>query len=403
MKLLILSQYFWPEEFRINDLAEELLKRGHDVTVLTGKPNYPGGKIFKGYKFWGIKKENYKGVNIIRVPLIPRKDGKKINLILNYISYVFFSCCYVLFNRTKYDASLTFATSPITQVFAGILHRKLYGSRTYIWVQDLWPESVVAVGEIKKGTAYNILNSMVKWIYKRCDKILVQSEGFYDSIIDKGVSPNVIEYIPNWAEDLYSSSALPDTKKYSEIIPKGFIVMFAGNIGEAQDFDSIISAAILVKERNRNIKWVIIGDGRKRKEIEEKINIYSLEDVFFLLGRYPSTEMPHFFIHADAMLISLKKEDIFSMTIPSKLQAYMAASKPVMSMLDGIANDVIRKSECGFIANAGDYHSLVNNVIEASNLPKGKLQEKAQNGKLYYDLIFEKNMIVDKLCDCIDQ
>lgn len=235
MKILLVSQYFWPETFRVNDLAQELVLRGNKVTVLTGKPNYPQGAIYKGYSFWGYKKEYYKGIELIRVPLIPRGKGSGLRLALNYLSFVLFSCLYILFHKRKFDVSLTFAISPITQVYAALLHKKLFGSRAYLWVQDLWPESVSAAGKMNSGLVYRMLTKMVQSIYQKVDGICIQSEAFSQSILQKGDYKHKISYIPNWAEDLFTDDSLINKEHFKSLIPDGFVVMFAGNIGEAQD------------------------------------------------------------------------------------------------------------------------------------------------------------------------
>lgn len=396
MHILLVSQYFWPEAFRINDLAESLLKYGHKVTVLTGKPNYPQGKIYKGYSFWGYKKENHNGIEVIRVPLIPRGNGSGFKLVLNYLSYVFFSCVYILFHRRKYDVSLTFAISPITQVYAALLHKKLYKSKAILWVQDLWPESVTAAGKMSSRFIYRQLLKMVQSIYHKVDHICIQSEAFSTSISQKGVDSSKISYIPNWAEDLFTERKPVDKIKYKSLIPEGFIVMFAGNIGEAQDFDSIINAAIKTKD-NSLIKWVIIGDGRKKKEIEKQIQEKRLTENVYLLGRYPVEDMPHLFIHADVMLVSLKDEEIFSLTIPSKIQSYMAFGKPIVSMINGIGNQIIEEANCGYTASAGNYNQLANNVLTAYSTDKKELEDKGKNGILYYEKNFSKSQIITHL------
>lgn len=396
MHILLVSQYFWPETFRINDLAISLLERGNEVTVLTGKPNYPQGKIYNGYSFWGYTKENYKGINIIRVPLAPRVNGSGKYLALNYVSFVFFSCIYILFHRKKYDVSLTFALSPITSVYPAILHKVLYKTKTTMWVQDLWPESVSAAGKMSNKFIMNLLNSMVRNIYRNTDEIFIQSEAFEQSIKSKGVSPTKLHYIPNWAEDLFTDKRQINETKYKGIIPKGFIVMFAGNIGEAQDFDSIIKAAIQTKD-NVEIKWVIIGDGRKKKEVEKIIKEKGLTETVFLLGRYPVEEMPNLFTHADLMLVSLKDEEIFSLTIPSKIQSYMAFGKPIVSMLNGIGNKIIKEADCGYNATAGNYKKLADNVILAANTDRKILESKGNNGMQFYKENFSKEKVIDNL------
>ncbi len=396
MNILLISQYFWPESFRINDLATSLVKRGHDVTVLTGKPNYPQGKIYNGYSFWGYKKEVYHGVKVIRVPLIPRGNSSGLRLALNYFSFVFFACLYILFHRKKYDASLTFAISPITQVYPALLHKWLYKSKCLLWVQDLWPESVSAAGKMDSSMVHNILTKMVKNIYKKVDVICTQSEAFIESIQEKIDNNSKISYIPNWAEDIFLDETLVDRGKYEQIIPNGFVVMFAGNIGESQDFSNIIKAAKETQDYPE-IKWVIIGDGRKKNDVEKEVKQNGLLDTFFLLGRYPVDEMPSFFVHADLMLVSLKDEYIFSLTIPSKIQSYMAFGKPIVSMINGIGNNIVKNADCGFFGPACDYEKLADNVIQAYKTPKEELIQKGINGKSFYNKAFAKEGILQKL------
>lgn len=396
MRILIVSQYFWPETFRINDLVKELVERGHNVSVLTGKPNYPQGKIYKGYGFFSHNRDEYFGAKIYRVPLIPRGKGTGMQLVFNYLSYVVSASTFVAFNRKKFDVSLTFAISPITQMYPALLHKKLYGSRAYLWVQDLWPESVAAAGKMDSSSILKGLTKMVRSIYKKSDGVLVQSEAFIPSVLQKGVLPDKVHYIPNWAEDIFTKTVEKNSNKYWEIIPKGFVVMFAGNMGEAQDFDSIVNAA----ERTRHIhdiKWVIVGDGRKREWVETEIKKRNLSDTFFLLGRYPLEEMPYFFSLADIMLLTLKDEHIFSLTIPSKVQSYLAFGKPIASMINGIGNKVINDANCGYTANAGDEVTLAENIIKAYNAPEETLVELGLNGRAYYMKEFDKGAIIDKL------
>ncbi len=396
MRILIVSQYFWPETFRINDLVKELVERGHDVCVLTGKPNYPQGRIYKGYSFYFHNRDEYFGAKVYRVPLIPRGKGTGLQLVFNYLSYVLSACTFVVFNRKKFDVSLTFAISPITQMYPALLHKKLYGSRAHLWVQDLWPESVKAAGKMNSSEILKGLTKMVRSIYKKSDGVLVQSEAFIPSVLQKGILPDKIHYIPNWAEDIFTNPVEENTNKYREIIPKGFIVMFAGNMGEAQDFESIVNTTEKTKHIH-DIKWVIVGDGRKREWVETEIKKRNLSDTFFLLGKFPVEEMPYFFSLADIMLLTLKDEEIFSLTIPSKVQSYLAFGKPIASMINGISNNIINNANCGFTANAGDSDTLAENIIKAYHAPKETLKELGLNGKAYYAKEFDKGAIIDKL------
>lgn len=396
MNILLVSQYFWPETFRINDLAEELLRRGNKVTVLTGKPNYPQGYIYEGYNFWGCRKENYEGIEVIRVPLLPRGKGSGTRLALNYISFVFFSCLYILCHRQKFDVSLTFAISPITQVYAALLHKRILGSRAFLWVQDLWPESVIAAGKVNSGFLYWVLTRMVKNIYSTVDGICIQSKAFEQSILAKGNYKHKISYIPNWAEDLFLDHSVVNMERFQSLFPPGFIVMFAGNIGESQDFESILQAAVYLKKRS-DIKWLIVGDGRKKKYVEKQVRELGLCDSVFLLGRYSLKDMPDLFAHADVMLVSLKEQDIFSLTIPSKIQSYMAFGKPVVSMINGIGNEIIKEAQCGCTATSGDFKTLAENIVSMSRMDKNILIEMGNRGYEYYQKHFSKKHITDCL------
>lgn len=398
MKIVVVSQCFYPEEFKINDLVEEWVKQGNRVTVLTGKPNYPHGTFYSGYKFSGIQKEKYKGADVIRVPLIRRGSGGSIRLSLNYLSFIIFGCWYVLFHKLDADAIFCFGLSPITQAYPALLLKKLNHSKASIWVQDLWPESVAAVGAVKReGVIWKALSQMVISIYKRCDTIFVQSSAFKTSICKKGDFERKIIYAPNWAEDLYVKNVI-DVEKFKALIPPGFVVMFAGNVGAAQNFDSIIKAAELTKSIS-DIKWVIVGDGRTQKETEKEVLRRGLDTTIKFLGRFKSIEMPNFFVHADVMLVSLKQEDIFALTIPSKIQTYMASGKPIVSMLDGAGNEIIESANCGLTAAAGDYKTLADNVIRLYKTPKADLKSMGVNAKSYYHQHFEKSRVIETIVE----
>lgn len=394
MRVLVISQYFYPEEFKINDLVEELVARGHEVTVLTGKPNYPKGEYYSGYKFWGKNIESYKGATVIRVPLIKRGRAGSINLIFNYLSYVIYAGMYVLSHKMTFNSIFCFETSPITQAFPAIWAKKKSKAKLSMWVQDLWPESVAAASNIKNTYVTKLIDLMVKRIYDKCDILFVQSNAFSTSILEKGDFREKIVYAPNWAEDIFVDTAQIDINKYKDRIPNGFIVMFAGNIGEAQDLDSIIKAAAITS-KNSDIHWVIVGDGRYRNKAQELVIEKGLKDTVHFLGRFPVSDMPSFFCHADAMLLTLKDEYIFSLTIPSKTQAYMAFGKPILTMINGIANDVVKESGCGLVAEAGDYLQLASNVNSLYEISKSSRIEMGRSGQSYYLKNFSKSQVIN--------
>ena len=396
MKILIVSQYFWPETFRINDLAYELYNQGYKIEVLTGKPNYPTGSYYEGYSFFTHNEDDYKGFKIYRVPIISRGNGNGLRLILNYLSFVFNSSLFVLFSRKKYDITFTFAVSPITQAFPALLHKKLYKSSAIIWLQDLWPESITAAGKIKNPYILRQLLRMVQFIYRYSDKILIQSEAFETSVLEKCNVKKKIYYFPYWAEDLFLDNSLIENGKNSIILPNGFKIMFAGNIGESQDFEAIINAAEITKV-NPEIKWIIIGDGRKKIWAETEAKKKNLESTVLFLGRYPIEEMPRFFEQADIMLISLKNEPIFTLTIPSKIQSYMAFGKPILSMMNGIGSQIIDEAKCGYTVSAGDYTNLADKAMIAFAESKESLIIKGNNAKKYYLKNFSKEILLEKL------
>jgi glycosyltransferase involved in cell wall biosynthesis len=297
---------------------------------------------------------------------------------------------------------LTFAISPITQAYPALLHKKLYKSRAFLWLQDLWPESVSTAGKMNNRFVLSLLDKMVSNIYKKADKILVQSKTFIVSIKEKGIQENKIAYIPNWAEDLFLNGSIIDKDRYRNVIPHGFIIMFAGNIGEAQDFESILKAAETTKDI-AGIQWVIIGDGRKKGWVENEIVRLGLQGSVKLMGRYPVEEMPDFFVHADIMLLTLKDEKNFSMTIPSKLQSYMAFGKPIMGMLNGIGRKLILEADCGYTCSAGNCDAFSKNILAALKEDRKILSEKGQNGKRYYEKNFAKDIIIENIINIFQE
>ena len=400
MKVLIISQYFFPEEFKINDLARELVSRGHQVTVLTGKPNYPKGEYFDGYQYDGVVKEDYHGAEVIRVPLRKRGAGGGKNLALNYLSYVINANRYIRNNRMKFDAILVYEISPITQAYPALYCKKKYGGKVLLWVQDLWPESVTAAGGVTNKFVLCVLDRMVKRIYQKCDVLMVQSDGFKESILSKGDFGSKIVYAPNWAEDLYLEKKLVNEEDIKAMIPDGFRVMFAGNVGNAQNVNSIIKAANETRVYPE-IKWIIVGDGRAREKAEDQAKEMGLAETVYFLGRHPMAEMPTFFTFADVMIVSLRDEYIFSLTVPAKTQSYLASGKPVASMLNGEGNRIIEEAQCGLIAPAGDYKKLAENVKAMFKMNRDEREQMGRRGLEYYQNHFDKHTVVDSIVNAM--
>lgn len=396
MKILIVTQYFWPENFRINDLAEDLSKRGHDVTVLTGKPNYPSGRFFPGYGFLKGGKERLNNVDIIRVPLIPRGDASSLRLALNYLSFVCFASLLAPFRCSKdYDVIFTYGPSPITVAIPAIVMRYIKKTPMMFWVQDLWPESLSATGAITSQRVLSGVKWMVRAIYTHCDYVLVQSRAFIEPAIKSGADSETIHYFPNWAEDIYQSPRLISDRLDKIELPNGFIVMFAGNLGAAQSLETIIEAADRL--RDCDIYWVILGDGRRAEWMREQIQERGLNQRVHMLGRKPMESMPHYFAQADALLVTLRSDPIFAATIPGKVQSYLASGRPVIAALDGEGAKIVQESGAGFAVPAGDATKLAEAVACMSKFSKDELRDMGEAATDYYNNNFAKKHLVDQL------
>ena len=395
MNILIVSQYFSPENFRINDLADELNNRGNNITVLTGIPNYPHGKYFNGYGVFKKNKEKINNIKIIRSPIIPRGSGSGIRLALNYLSFVFgaiFSSLQLL--NKKFDIIFVFEPSPITVCLPAIFIKKIKKIPICLWVLDLWPESVASASNIDSKLVPRLLNPLVRYIYNKSDKILVSSKGFIESIKNKGINKNKIIYFPQWAEEIFKP-LIPKHNFLEKIPNNSFKIMFAGNIGEAQDFPSIIKTAKILK--NENIHWIILGSGRKEKWVKNQIIKHRLVNNFHMLGNFPLDRMPEFYAQADSMLFSLKKEYIFSITIPAKVQSYLACGKPILAMIDGEAASVVDESKAGLACESQNPEDFAKNILKFSKLEKNELNKLGNNAINFYNKEFERKMLIDKL------
>lgn len=363
---------------------------------MTGLPNYPDGHIFPEYKKDPRQYSKYKGAEIVRVPLIPRKNSA-IWLLLNYISYFVAACTVGVFKLRgrNFDVIFTCQLSPVTVGFPAVLLRWLKGVPMVFWVLDLWPESLEAVGVVKSASVLNFIGKLTGFIYRRCDLILVQSKKFIPQILKYAKCVKRIEYFPSWSEDIFSENK---EGLASEIIdcPGSFNVMFAGNIGDAQDFPAIIAAAKKLKQHT-HIRWLILGDGRAARWVKDEIIVNNLTDSVFMLGRYPLERMPSFFKHAQVLLVTLRDEPIFSMTIPGKIQSYLAAGVPIVSMLNGEGANVIRSSKAGIACPAGDSESLADAVLFLSKSNKDDLSEMGMLGRRYGLEEFGRIKLMDKL------
>jgi colanic acid biosynthesis glycosyl transferase WcaI len=396
LRILVVSQYFWPENFRINDLVKEWVQRGHQVTVLTGIPNYPAGKVFDAYRKQPSVFSRYEGAKVIRVPILSRGTGG-IRLVLNYLSFV--CSASILGPRRlhgiKADVIFVFEPSPVTVGFPAVLMGKLKKAPVVFWVLDLWPETLAAVGVVRSTRVLGWVGYMVRFIYDRCALVLGQSRSFFDSIAKYCSDKTKIRYFPNWAEEVFAGESVSSAAEVPKQ-PDGFTVVFAGNVGEAQDMPAVLDAAERLKD-NLAIRWIIVGDGRKWNWLQSEVRRRGLQDSVLLPGRFPVERMPSFFAHADALLVSLKRDPVFSMTIPGKVQSYLMAGIPLLGMLDGEGAAVIRDARAGLTCDAGDGAGLANAILTMAAMSRDARLQLGLNGRQYAQNEFGRTNLMNRL------
>ena len=397
MRILIITQYYWPENFRINEVSEELIKLGHKVYILTGYPNYPKGEIYSEFKKNFKKFSKYKGAVITRVPILPRKTNN-LNLALNYISFLLSSIFvgYFKLKGKEFDLIFTCQLSPVTIGITSAFFSKIRNIPHVFWVQDLWPDTLVALNILNKNWQINLFKFLVNWIYSRCDVILAQSKHILKEIKKYSSVKDNIHYFPTWGEsNLFLKISAPAT----EIKPKDiFTIIFAGNIGEAQDFPNLIKAVEnLILNKVENFRLIIIGDGSKKEWVISEVKKLKIEQYFEFYNSYPLERMPSFFRHADVLLVSLLNKKVFNMTIPGKIPFYLSSGIPIIGMICGAGAEVIDKSKGGFVCDSGDYLSLSKIIRKTILLNKKDLKKIGEKGKVYAKKEFSKTKLINKL------
>ena len=395
MKLLIISQYYYPEQFRINNICQELVKRGHQVTVLTGIPNYPEGKFYPGYGYRKKRTESKDGVEIIRLPIIPR-GRNPLMLILNYISFVVSGFFWAKFTRKDFEQVFIYEVSPMTQALPGIWYGKRKKVKKDIYVMDLWPESIELATKISNKFILKQVNKLVDYIYKNCDTILTSSESFIDNIQKRGHSKAKMMFWPQYAEEFY----LPlqkEQSKIEELENDKFKIIFAGNIGYAQGLDIVVDTAKILKKKQLKAKFYLIGNGRAKEELKEKVKKDKLEDYVQFIDKQPAEKIPEYYANADMAFITLKKNIISDQILPAKLASYFACGVPILGCADGEIKDVIEKSEAGYCVEAGNPKKLAEQIEQCIQLPDKEWKNMRQLSRKFYLDNYEQQLLLDKL------
>jgi len=396
LQILVVSQYFWPENFRINDLVKEWVQRGHQVTVLTGVPNYPAGKVFDAYRERPANFAYFEGAKIFRAPMLPRGMGQS-RLVLNYLSFVLGGCIWGpwMLRGVHADVIFVFEPSPVTVGLPAVMLGKVKNAPIVFWALDLWPETLAALGMVRSPRVLAWIGQLVRFIYNRCTLVLGQSHGFLGSIAKYCNDDSKIRYFPSWAEEVF---AVENVKPAPEIPQKDdvFTVLFAGNIGEAQDMPAVLNAAEQLKD-NPGVRWVVVGDGRKSDWLKSEVIRRDLQDRVLLPGRFPVERMPSFYAHADALLVSLKRDPVFSMTIPGKVQSYLLVGKPLLGMLDGEGAAVISDAGAGLSCDAGDAAGLAEAVLALAAMTPEQRKQLGLSGQKYAQQEFGRSQLIDRL------
>ncbi len=395
--ILLISQYFYPEPFRVNDMAAEWVKRGYKVTVLTGIPNYPMGKFYDGYDYRHKRRECWNGVDIIRIPLIPRGNSRNkllnaAGMAANYLSFIVSGRGWVKKNNVKADLVFTVEVSPMTQALIGTWYKKRYHVPAYLYVQDLWPENVVTVTGIQSKAVIGPINRMVDKIYRETDEIFTTSPSFVKAIVNRKtkVDRKKVHYWPQYAEEFYR----PMPRQNIDGIPDddSFKIAFTGNIGTAQGLGILPETARLLK--TENVKFIIVGDGRFLPELERQIEKRRVREKFILLPRVPASRIPEILSACNAGFISFAQTPLWEMTIPAKLQSYMACGKAIIASASGETKRIIQEAECGICCEIGNAQALADGIRE---LIRADCQDMGRKARKYFRENFDKKKLMDQM------
>ncbi len=397
-KILIISQHFWPENFRISDIATGFAENNIEVDVICGIPNYPNGIIPDGYGFFKNKKQIYNNVNIHRCLEITRKGNTSLRIFLNYVSFPFFATFKTLsFMFKKYDAVFCYETSPVYMIFPAIFYSKIKKIPLTTYVLDLWPENFYSVVNIQNPILRKICQSTSHWHYKKSDKLIAMSPSLKEKLHDiTHKSDEEIAVIPQYCESFYEQEIVD--KNLTEKYKNYFKIVYAGNISPAQNLEVAVDSAVLLKKDGiTDIKFIIVGDGMSKKDIEEYVKDKNVTEYFDFLGSKPVTDMPIYHTLADCLLAPLAKSDLIGLTIPAKVTSYMAGKKPVITCIDGEGSLVINKANCGLTGSSGDSVQLYENIKTLYNMPVSQRNILGENGFKYHLEHHERNKVLKQL------
>lgn len=398
-RILIVSQHFWPESFRINDISDFFVEKGYDIEVLCGLPNYPTGRLFDGYSIFRNRVQDHQKIHIRRALEIPRGSNTSLRIFLNYVSFPLTSIGHIPRLLTKqFDSIFLYQTSPVLMTIAGILIGKIKKTETTMYVLDLWPENLYSVLPIRNHFLRSIAENISVWHYKKTDKLIVLSERMKASIIEKTGKPeSAVIVLPQSCEKIYETNI--HDKNIADRFSKKFNIVFTGSITPAQSFDTLINAAAILKKQGfKDINWIIVGDGMSRKQVEGAVNKAGLSAIFHFEGQKPIEDMPKYADIADVLIGCLVKSDLLEATVPAKVMSYIALGKPLVLAMDGEVQELINNTiQCGFVGPTEDSKRLATNIQKVYNLPPKEREAMGKRGRKYHFKHFERSIILNKL------
>lgn len=396
MRVLVVSQYFWPETFRINEVVLSLRDAGAQVTVLTGKPNYPEGRVFDGWRAGGVARERWQGIEVLRVPMLPRGRANAVGLALNYLSFAVSGALLApwLLRGRRFDVIFAYGNSPLTQVVPALALKALRRGPVALWVQDLWPQSLQATGFVRSRALLDAVERMVRLLYRGCDLLLVQSRAFVDEVA-RLADPRKVVYHPNPGELALRSREAPGEPPF--VFSDAFNVVFAGNLGTAQAIPTIVEAAERLRTRT-DVRLVLVGAGSLGGWLRDQVAQRGLANVD-LPGRFGPETMPAVYARASALLVTLAAEDAFRMTVPSKVQAYLAAGRPLVAALDGEGARVVEEAGAGLCVPAQDAAALASAIERLADAPGSVRDAMGRRGRAYYLEHFEPERLARRLLE----
>lgn len=399
-RLLVVSQHYWPENFRSTDLCEAFAARGIEVDVLCGLPNYPKGEFFEGYGFFGPMEEERGGVHIYRCKEIPRKNNTSLRIFLNYISFPFFARLSLRrLKKKRYDAILSYETSPVMMAYPALALAKKSGVPCTIYVLDLWPENFYSVIPVQNAFLRSILKKVSDWHYRSADQLVALSEESRAHLLQvTGKPPETVRVLPQYCEDFYALHPAPTAEVAAFFKKVPLTVLFAGNISPAQSLETLVQAAALAQlEAPGAIQYVLVGDGMSRAKLEAYCHEKGVAPLFTFVGQRPAADIPLFQSAADVFFIGLSKSDMLGFTIPAKFSSYCAGAKPILAALDGAGATLVKESGCGLASPAQDAAALEKNLLALLHLSEEERAEMGKAGFACYEKNFSRDILLDRL------